>query len=309
MTTKVILNPYAGRWLGLAKKEAIETALREAGVDFELELTERAGHATELAANAVKLGYNPIVAVGGDGSINEVINGIYLCAKDEDGITLPSLGVIPLGTANDLVVNLGLPKDIPSAAKVIAAGKSRTIDLGRVTFGAEKTCRYFSNNSAIGMEPTVTLIQEEELVRMKGIARYLAATIIAVFRNAHWTVSLEWEGGDYQGPANLVTVGNSPLTGGLFYMTPHANPEDGLLTCVFGYLPSRLKILSVLPKTMKPGEGSYVEHPAIQEIHTPWLKIHTHTPTPLHTDGVIQSKSVTDVEYSILPSKLSILIP
>ena len=308
MTAKVILNPYAGRWLGLAKKESIEMALREAGVDFELELTEQAGHATELATRAVEQGYSPIIAAGGDGSINEVINGMVLCAKEQGGISLPSLGVIPLGTANDLVVNLGLPREIPSAARVSAAGKSRTIDLGKVTFGKEKFCRFFSNNSAIGMEPTVTLIQEQELIRMRGIARYLVATLMAISRNPHWNLSLEWEGGEYQGPATLVTVGNNPLTGGLFYMTPHADPNDGLLTFVFGYLPTRLRILSVLPKTMKPGKGSYVEHPAIHEFHTPWLKIHTDTPTPLHTDGVIQSKAVTDLEYHILPHQLSILV-
>jgi len=309
MTAKVILNPYAGRWLGLAKKELIEISLREAGIDFELELTEKAGHATELAAAAVEGGYSPIIAAGGDGSINEVINGMVSCAKNQDVISLPSLGVIPLGTANDLVVNLGMPTDISSAAKVIATGKTRTIDLGKVIFGNEKICRYFGNNSAIGMEPTVTLIQEEELIRMRGVVRYLVATLMAISRNPHWNLHLEWEGGWYEGSATLVTVGNNPLTGGLFYMTPHADPNDGLLTFVYGYLPTRSKILSVLPKTMKSGKGSYVEHPAIHEIHTAWLKIHTDTPTPLHTDGVIQSKAVTDVEYRVVPNKLSILTP
>jgi diacylglycerol kinase family enzyme len=108
--------------------------------------------------------------------------------------------------------------------------------------------------------------------------------------------------------ANLVTVGNSPLTGGLFYMTPHADPYDGLLTFVYGSVPTRMKILSILPKTMKPGQGSYVEHPSIHEFHSPWVKIHSETPTPLHADGEIQSETVRDLEYRVLPACLPVLM-
>jgi diacylglycerol kinase family enzyme len=103
-------------------------------------------------------------------------------------------------------------------------------------------------------------------------------------------------------------VGNNPLTGGLFYMTPHAKPFDGKLTFVYGYMPTRLKILQLLPKTMKSGEGSYVENPDIHEIHTSWLRIQSSTPTPLHTDGEIQSNAVREIEYRILPNKLPVLM-
>jgi diacylglycerol kinase family enzyme len=144
---------------------------------------------------------------------------------------------------------------------------------------------------------------------VRGIVRYLLATLIGVMRNPHWTITLEWEDGEYQGPASLVTVGNNPLTGGLFYMTPHATPFDGLLTFTYGYLASRLQILAVLPKTMKPAAGSYVEHPAIREYNTTWLRIHADPSTPLHTDGEIQSESVTDLDYRIHPQYFPILFP
>jgi diacylglycerol kinase family enzyme len=92
-------------------------------------------------------------------------------------------------------------------------------------------------------------------------------------------------------------------------MTPHANPFDGLLTVVYGYIPQRLNILRVLPMTMKPGPGNYVEHPAIHEFHTPWLRIRTEPATPLHADGEIQSENVQEVEYRILPGYLPVLMP
>jgi diacylglycerol kinase family enzyme len=119
---------------------------------------------------------------------------------------------------------------------------------------------------------------------------------------------LEWEGGEFHGPVTLVTVGNNPLTGGLFYMTPHADPFDGKLTFVHGYIPTRLKILKVLPKTMKSGPGSYVEQPSIFEANTSWLRIHSDTPTPLHADGEIQSESVQDIEYRVLPAAIPVLL-
>jgi diacylglycerol kinase family enzyme len=121
-------------------------------------------------------------------------------------------------------------------------------------------------------------------------------------------MQIEWEGGEFHGMANLVTVGNNPLTGGLFYMTPHADPYDGLLTFVYGSIPTRMKILGILPKTMKSGQGSYVEHPSIHEIHSPWVRIHSETPTPLHADGEIQSETVSDLEYRVIPACLPVLM-
>ncbi len=90
--------------------------------------------------------------------------------------------------------------------------------------------------------------------------RYLVATLRGVSQNPQWSMQLEWEGGSYAGPVTLVTVGNHVRTGGLFYMTPHADAFDGLLTFVYGFMPTRWQILSLLPRTMKPGAGSYVEH-------------------------------------------------
>jgi diacylglycerol kinase family enzyme len=117
---------------------------------------------------------------------------------------------------------------------------------------------------------------------------------------------LQWEGAKYDGPATLVTAGNNPITGGVFYMAPHANPFDGKLNCVFGSIPSRLEILRVLPRTMKASVGNYVEHPAIHEINVSGLKIHTEQPTPLHVDGEILFEATQDIEYDTLPAYLPV---
>jgi diacylglycerol kinase (ATP) len=311
MTAKIILNPYAGRWKGKQKRSEIENVMKSVGVDFELVMTEAPNHGTELAYQAVNNGFTPIISAGGDGSVSEVMNGVVSAAQDAHTSPVP-MGVLPLGTANDLMVNLGIPTSIPEAANVIASGHTRRIDLGEVisldSAGKNPKVRYFDNNSAIGLEPCITLIQQR-ISWLRGSVRYLVATLLGVAKNPQWKMHLQWEGGEYSGPVTLVTVGNNPLTGGVFYMAPHADPFDGKLSCVYGYVPSRFQILSVLPKTMKAGAGNYVEHPAIHEVNVSWLKIHTDQPTPLHADGEIQSEATQEIEYRILPDYLPVLMP
>ena len=307
MTAKVILNPYAGRWTAAQRQTEVESALREAGIDYELAVTEHPGHGTVLAAQAVQEGFSPIIAAGGDGSISEVVNGIVNEFEEQDANELPPFGILPLGSANDLVVNLGLPTEIAEAAQVIGAGNIQLMDLGQVSFGNNLRTRVFDNNSAIGLEPSITLIQER-ISWLRGVLRYIVATLIGVAQNPQWRMRIEWDNGEYYGPITLVTVGINPLTGGVFYMTPHADPFDGLLTFVYGSMPTRLQILRLLPRTMKPTEGNYVEHPDIHEVHSPWLRIQSDTPTPLHADGEIQSEDVQNLEYKILPGRLPILM-
>jgi diacylglycerol kinase (ATP) len=310
MTAKIILNPYAGRWKALRLREQLEIELKNAGIAYELAQTEAPRHGIELAAQATLAGFSPIISAGGDGSISEVVNGITR-ASQERGAPPPPIGVLPMGTANDLMVNLKLPLDLAQAVQVIASGYTRSIDLGKVTAwdaeGKTSQIRYFDNNSAIGLEPSVTLIQQQ-IKWLRGTLRYLLATLIAILRNPQWTMHLQWAGGEYHGPSTLVTAGNNPLTGGLFYMAPHADPFDGLLSFVYGSMPTRRKILQLLPRTMKPGPGNYVEHPAIHELNSDWLTITTEQPTPVHADGEIMFERTHRIEYQVLANYLPILI-
>ena len=255
MTAKVILNPYAGRWMALKRQDETEAALHAAGIDFELVSTSSPGHGTELAKQAVLEGFDPIIAAGGDGSIRQVVNGIALASLSNQPESNASskpftrLGILPLGSANDLVDNLGLPKDLASAAQVIATGNTRLLDLCQVNG------RYFDNNAAIGLEPYITMIQQR-MHRLRGVLRYLVVTLRGVWDNPTWIMQLTWENGGYEGPITLVTVGNNPRTGGLFYVTPNADPFDGMLTFVYGYIAGRVNILRVLPRLMKSGKGN-----------------------------------------------------
>ncbi|NWF65558.1 MAG: diacylglycerol kinase family lipid kinase [Chloroflexi bacterium] len=301
MTAKVILNPYSNRWNSQARWPQAEAALKAAGVEFELAISEKKGAIVGLAEQAARSGFSPIIAAGGDGTIGEVVNGMARAAGSLDQ-PLGPLGIIPLGSANDLVVNLGLPKDLNQAANVIAAGKTDLIDVCKCND------RYYVNNSAAGLEPYVTT-KQEKIHSIKGILRYLIAAVLGIMDKPEWNVNMEWDGGSYTGPLSLVSVGNTPLTGGVFYMTPHADPRDGKLTFSYGYRNSRLGLFQALPRTMKPGAGSFIEMEGMYEVNAAHLSIELDKPSPAHTDGELFPEWLTSLKYEIFPKRLQIFLP
>jgi diacylglycerol kinase (ATP) len=301
MTAKVILNPYSNRWNARRRWPEAEAALQAAGVDFELVVSERPRHIIELAEQAARQGFSPIVAAGGDGTIGETVNGLARAAKSEQDLLGP-FGILPLGSANDLVDNLGLPTDLNAAAQVIARGRTRRMDVGYVNGF------YFANNSAVGLEPYISLIQQR-ITWIKGMLRYLVAAVRGVWDNPQWTAKIEWDDGQYEGPVLLVTVGNGPRTGGVFYMAPHADPFDGKLTFVYGYRRRRRHIFPLLPLAMKAGPGSFVEKEGMHEQQATWVKIHIEGPAPAHVDGEIFSTGIQDLDYRICPGRLQVLLP
>jgi len=300
MTAKIILNPYANRWTALKQRPEAEEALKAAGVDYDFVVSEHPGHGIELAETAVREKYDPIIAAGGDSTFNEVINGIVKASEGSKSET--RFGILPLGTANDLADNVGISKDLKKAAEIIAAGNTRPIDVCQVND------RCFINNSGIGLETTVTVIQMG-MKRVQGIFRYLLATLVAIKRNPNWIMDIEWDGGEYHGPVKLISVGNNPRTGGIFYTVPNADPFDGKLSFVYGFVKTRGEILRLLPRIMQPGDGNYTNHPDVIEEHCTWIKIHTEPATPAHTDGEVFDFAIQDLEYKILPGWVPFLLP
>ncbi len=195
MTAKVILNPYSARWKAEERWHEAAVALRDAGVVFEVALSDGVGDCMRYAQEAVQKGFSPIIAAGGDGTIGEVVNGMMNAVEDDE--SLPAFGVLPLGTANDLVCNLGMPLDLKSASEIIAAGKTRRMDLCTVNG------RYFANNAALGLEPLVTVLQEE-IGWLRGVPRYLYAALQAIYRGTSWQAEIKWDDGEYTGPISLV---------------------------------------------------------------------------------------------------------
>jgi diacylglycerol kinase (ATP) len=299
MTAKVILNPYSNRWNSQKRWSEAESALKAAGVDFHLAVSEKKGQIVELAEQAALQKFSPIIVAGGDGSIGDAANGLMRAARSAN-LPMPPLGLMPTGSANDIAYALGLPTDLDQAARVIAVGKTRAMDLGKLND------RYFVNNSAAGLEPYVT-IKHEKIHWIKGMARYLIAAVQAIMDKPEWNGSVKWDDGEYKGKFSLLSIGNGRRTGG-FFMTPHADPFDGKLTLAFGYRATRLGLFQALPRAFNEDKGSYVEMDGMRELHTTRVSVHLDRPSPAHTDGELLPQWIQDFEYEILPGCLNIIL-
>lgn len=300
MVAKVILNPYSNRWNSQSRWPQAEAELKAAGVQFEVAVSQHKGQVVELAEEAARTGFSPVIAAGGDGTISETVHGLVRAAKSDKDLVGP-LGIIPLGTANDFVFNAELAADLQAAAEAIAVGKIRSIDIGSLNG------RPFINNSAAGLEPYVT-IKHERIQWIKGMFRYLVAAMWAIMDKPEWTGEVKWDDGEYKGPLTLVTIGNGRRTGG-FFMTPHADLSDGKLTLAFGYRGTRLGMFQALPRAFKENKGSYIEMEGMRELDSTKVSIHLDQPSPAHTDGELFPDFVQDFDYSIQPGRLQLLVP
>lgn len=296
MNVTVILNPYANRWGAQAKMPAVRAALTRAGLEYDLILTTAPGEATQRALQAAQGGVDAVVAAGGDGTVSEVVNGLIRAAEGE--ATCP-LGILPIGTGNDFNDMLGLPRDLEEAAEVIAAGDVRRVDAGRVNN------HYFNNNCALAMEPMVT-IENVTMRRLSGNLRYVVALTKSLFKLRAWHMRIRWDEGEHEGPMYLLSVCNSPRTGGVFYMSPGASVDDGLFDFVYAPEMAKWRVLTIVPRLFK---GTHLSHPLVTHGRTRRLTVESEPGTPIHADGEIVSESERRVEYEILPRRLRVLAP
>jgi diacylglycerol kinase (ATP) len=296
MRVKIIINPYANRWRAKKRIPAIQQAFEQAGLDHEIAVTTGTGDATNEARLAVEHGFDAVVACGGDGTINEVVNGLVSAAPDQP--TLP-LALLPIGTGNDLCEMMGYPSDPAVVARMVAAFKTRQIDLGRVND------RYFANNCAVAMEPMIA-IENVKIKHLKGKLRYLAALAIGMVKLQAWNMDIRWDDGGYSGPAMLLSVCNGPRTGGQFMMAPDALIDDGLFDIVLLPDVSKLTVARLLLKLFK---GTHVLDPLVTYHRTSTLTVTSVPGTAIHADGEILTESEHTVRYVVLPGKLTLLVP
>lgn len=293
MKIKVILNPYANRWRAGSRVDEVRAAFTAVGLTPDIVQTTRPQEGIVLAETAVAEGYDVVVAAGGDGTLNEVANGVLRAAGS--GPTVP-FGILPIGTANDFSDMVGLPRDLAQAVQIIAAGKTRQIDAGRIND------HFFINNCAVAMEPMITL-ENIRMKRLSGEIRYVVALLKGLIKLKAWQMQVQWDGGGYDGPTYLLSVCNGPRTGG-FYMAPNAAVDDGLFDFVFAPQVPKLTVISILAKLFR---KTHIFHPQVVYGRTTHISLTSQPGTPIHADGEIIAEAATHVEYEILPGKLTLL--
>lgn len=291
----IIFNPYAGRGRGVKRAEAVVKALHAVDFEFDSVVSEDRGHAIELAQRAVEAGRELVVAAGGDGTINEVVNGIMLA--ETHGATA-RLGVMPIGSGNDFAGALGITTDLRQAAEVLKRGHVRRVDIGTVNG------RYFDNNVGIGFEAQIN-IEAHKLTWLRGQVMYLAAVFRAMASFPIPVVQIDKDGDRRADKSILMlSIGNNYRNGGGFRITPEAVPDDGLLDLCIVDAISRREILRLLPKAMK---GDHLGETAVEMTRFKHLVVESESPLPVHADGEILWNDAQRVEIEVLPDRLDVV--
>jgi YegS/Rv2252/BmrU family lipid kinase len=245
----LVINPTAAKGRTGTRVAEIQGALRRRGLDFETRITRGVGHATELARSAGGEGFTSIIAAGGDGTMNEVINGLMEAKAGGGGP--PILGVLPLGSGNDFSCGMGLVEELETAADLIAGGNRGRLDLGFVSGGDYPGGRWFGNGVGIGFDALVGFAAAR-FRRIRGPLRYTlgALQIFALFPDPP-RVLIESDTFSYEGRCQQVSLMNGRRMGGSYYMAPEAVIDDGLLDiCVVGDV-TRLELAALIIRYTK----------------------------------------------------------
>lgn len=300
----LIVNPIAGR--GAAKKmlPVIESLLESYQLSYDVVFTEYPGHGIKLAAEAGGNGYKTVVAVGGDGTVNEVINGLMQAANA--GHLTSDLAVLPVGRGNDFSFGMGVPQDLQEACRILIENKTKPIDIGFVRGGDYPQGRYFGNGVGIGFDTIVGFEAAKLPSFISGIPAYLIAavkTIFLYFRAPN--LRLDIDGEVIEQPCLLVSFMNGKRMGGSFMFAPESKCDDGLLSLCITRQVTRGQVLGLFPKIMS---GTQESHPAINMPTGKLIQVTALTGSlPVHADGETICEAGSELEVSILQKKLQLV--
>lgn len=301
---KVIINPGSGKKHNIlqlikGKKQnskedhfdyyskLITTALLHGGITAEVIQSNSSNDATEIARNCADKGYDLVIAAGGDGTINSVVNGL--------AGTKTALGVIPLGTINLLAMELGIPSDVESACQIIAHARIKTMDLGKVND------RYFTSLCGIGFDAYVITATHSSLKKKFGAGAFILNGIKNLTSYPFHSIRLSINH-KYNKTGYIVIVGNGKYYGASMLIAPDASSNDGLLDVVIFQKRDALSLMRYIWELHK---GDLTALPDVEHFQATQISIGRHGHHKLHLDGEYYGK--TPVEITIAPSALKVV--
>lgn len=278
----VILNPSAAKGAALKNKAKIEKLLEDYSLDYTLIVSAKPGDPAALAYEAEEKEYDVVVAAGGDGTSNEIING--LMASKLEGRKIPKLAVIPAGRGNDFAASMGIPTEMEDAVKTISAGKTRTIDVGQVFGGDYPGGKFFGNGIGIGFDTIVGFEAAKLPSFLSGMPGYLIAAIKTIFLYIKApTLKVKIDNETFEQKCLIISVMNGWRMGSSFKMTPLSKPDDGLFSLMIVDQISRTGVIKLMAKIMA---GTQKGHPAVKMPLTGSIEITALKGSlPVHTDG------------------------
>jgi YegS/Rv2252/BmrU family lipid kinase len=300
--TKLIVNPNAD--LGRAWRSAadLRPVIEELG-GADWIGTVYPTHAIELARQAAEDGYENVIAVGGDGTVHEVINGLLQARVEK----LPRLGVVPLGTGNDFAQSLGLPNDPTRALRQTMNGHPKRIDIGKLQDERGRK-EYWNNTLGIGFDTTVTL-RSRRIPVLSGFPVYFIAVVQTILLDhIPMQVKIMVDNEPEEEEILMLVLCNGSNEGGGFRMAPDAKPDDERLEYVYVGKISRPRMFRLLPEVIK---GTHLRFPEVKHGHFKSMEIRADRPMYIHTDGEIFTgfgSDIRQIAVEILPGALEVLV-
>lgn len=293
----VIVNPHAGKRHVGEEIPELERTLQARGLEYALLRTQGRGEATRFAREAIAAGSRYVVAVGGDGTVHEVVNGMI----GEDGTPLVEdvvLGVVAAGSGCDFIRTFGLPGDASRACYHLTGDNTYPLDVGRITYttvAGERDSRYYVNVAEAGLGAAVAARAERMSPRL-GQSKYFLGFWLTMpgFKLAN--VRVEADRKTYEGPAYLIVIGNAQYYGGGMKISPRSYPGDAVLD-VLVFKGPKTDSFTLLPKIYR---GEHLPHDHIEEFRVKRsLTIEADRPLPIEADGEILGS--TPATFEVVP--------
>ena len=293
----IILNPNASKGEGLKKKTLILSAFEKRGVSVDLIETKAPYDAINIASEGSLSGYKTIVAAGGDGTANEVANGILRSGKDI------SMGIIPVGRGNDFAFIADIPTSIDEAVDLILNHEAREMDVGYLEGGDFPQGRYFLNGAGIGFEPSVTF-KASQMKHLNGTPSYVIALLSCLIHLPRpCTVTLTIDGVSKEINTQQISMCNGRRMGSAFIMGPDAVINDGVLDIMYAPKPiTRRELLTLLVPFIK---GIIKKSPLLSFAKGKCIKVvSSKADLVIHLDGEKVSYGCSECSVSIKSSAL-----
>jgi YegS/Rv2252/BmrU family lipid kinase len=299
----VVLNPNAGKGKGGKDWDIISSLLKRGKLVFSARFTEGPYHAISLTREGLKEGFRKIITIGGDGTLNEVINGIF--SNEACPTSDVTLAMIPVGTGNDWGKMFGIHPDYEEAIRIIGENKVMEHDVGTVDYheGSVKKTRYFINIAGLGFESLV--VRKSNIQKAKGrggkaIYFYNLLTSLLSYRNTR--VEIIIDGKKINASVFSVNIGNGKFCGGGMRQTPDAVPNDGMLDVTIIHDIGKLEIIRNLKILY---DGSILSHPKIDGYRCKKVEVNSDKVIYSEADG--ESLGHTPLAFGIIPGSIKII--
>jgi len=299
----VIVNPNAGRGKGKKDWTRISALLIKYEISFHARFTEARRHAMLLTREGIKNGFRKIIVVGGDGTMNEVVNGAF--AQKFCPTTQIILGMITVGTGNDWGKLFGIPVQYEPAIKILREGKIRLQDAGIIFYyhGTSRQKRYFINIAGLGFDAVVakrTNIQKDK--GHKGKALYMLNLLRSLLLYRHTFTAVEIDGMKIQDDVFTISIGIGRFSGGGMMQTPYAVPDDGLFDIT---IIKKIRKGDIIMSLKKLYDGTILSHPKIEGYKGRDILIDSDPLIHVEADG--ESLGHSPIEFRILPKSINII--